>query len=135
MYAGIVSYYLFTLTSINLLISTPPAVTLIGAHSVGHTHLENSGYGFTDLGSSLDPVLLNAWDSTPAALDNGYFIKLTDIVRPLNSATRATASTVLALPRRVLRRLTFPSKSHPPYPPLTPHSSLLTRRAGRLNAR
>ncbi|KAJ1410574.1 heme peroxidase, partial [Ochromonadaceae sp. CCMP2298] len=54
------------------------AVTLIGAHSVGHTHLNNSGYAFTDP-DTLYPVLLNAWDDTPAVLDNDYFIKLTDM--------------------------------------------------------
>lgn len=53
-------------------------VTLLGGHSLGHMHKEVSGYGFTD--ATADPTILNAWDSTPAVLDNDYYIKLTDIV-------------------------------------------------------
>ena len=50
-------------------------VTLIGAHSLGHMHIANSGYGFID--PSNGPTLLNAWDATPAVLDNGFYIELT----------------------------------------------------------
>ena len=51
------------------------SVTLIGAHSLGHVHIANSGYVFID--PSKAPTVLNAWDATPATLDNGYFIELT----------------------------------------------------------
>jgi hypothetical protein len=53
-------------------------VTLLGAHSLGHTHVQHSGYGFVE--PSADPVQLNAWDTTPDILDNEYFIKLATIV-------------------------------------------------------
>jgi len=49
-------------------------VALMGAHSLGHTHIANSGYGFVNPGQS--PTRLNAWDLTPAVLDNGYYIDL-----------------------------------------------------------
>ena len=49
-------------------------VTLLGGHSLGHTHIANTGYGFVD--PSADPLLLNAFDDTPAVLDNRYYIKL-----------------------------------------------------------
>ena len=42
--------------------------------------MQHSGYGFTD--PTIDPTVLNAWDDTPATLDNDYFLKLTDIVIP-----------------------------------------------------
>lgn len=74
-----------------------PAVTLFGAHSVGHVHLENSGYSFATNGSTLDPDLLNAWDDTPAALDNDYYIKLTDKVRPLLHAQLTVQAPLAAL--------------------------------------
>lgn len=55
------------------------ATTLIGAHTVGHMHLSNSGFGV----STSDPknVLLNAWDGTPNKFDNGYFFDLFNRVR------------------------------------------------------
>ena len=49
-------------------------VALMGAHSLGHTHIANSGYGFVN--PSQSPTRLNAWDLTPAVLDNGYYIDL-----------------------------------------------------------
>ena len=54
-------------------------VTLIGAHSLGRVHIANSGYGFAD--STFDPILVNAWESTPDLLDNGYFANLLELVR------------------------------------------------------
>jgi hypothetical protein len=54
-------------------------VTLIGAHSLGHKHIEVSGYGIRD--DSVPPELLNAWDTTPSELDNGFFVKLVTLVR------------------------------------------------------
>lgn len=46
----------------------------MGAHSLGHTHIVNSGYGFVN--PSQSATRLNAWDLTPAVLDNGYYIDL-----------------------------------------------------------
>ena len=54
------------------------SVTLIGAHSLGHTHIDRSGFGFDE--PNVDPLLLNAWDNTPATFDNDYFLKLTQLV-------------------------------------------------------
>jgi hypothetical protein len=54
-------------------------VTLLGAHSLGHTHIATSTYGFRKANTT-DPDLLNAWDNTPAALDNDYYIKLIQLV-------------------------------------------------------
>ena len=59
------------------------AVTLLGAHSLGHVHISHSGYGFYNNVSSSDQGFtetVNAWDNTPDTLDNDYFIKLTDKV-------------------------------------------------------
>lgn len=47
------------------------AVTLLGAHSLGHVHPERSGYGFSGDLSSL--VMVNAWDDTPDVFDNKYY--------------------------------------------------------------
>lgn len=53
------------------------AVTLLGAHSLGHTHIDASGIGFrADQVTTNDPNLLNARDATPGVLDNDYFVKL-----------------------------------------------------------
>jgi hypothetical protein len=57
-----------------------PTVTLLGAHSLGHTHIEVSGYGFHPPPGT-DADLVNAWDNTPAALDNDYYVKLLTMVR------------------------------------------------------
>ena len=48
-------------------------VTLLGAHSLGHTHVGASGFGFED---SDNAELRDAWDNTPNVLDNDYFILL-----------------------------------------------------------
>ena len=47
-------------------------MTLLGAHTVGHVHVDSSGYGMVD--PTADQVLLNAWDDTPANFDNRYYI-------------------------------------------------------------
>jgi hypothetical protein len=47
------------------------AVTLMGAHTLGHVHKTNSGYGLP-----IDPTLTltsNAFDLTPDAFDNSYY--------------------------------------------------------------
>jgi len=50
-------------------------VTLMGAHSLGHTHQENSGYGATVAAGNTDN-LINAWDTTPHVFDNQYYINM-----------------------------------------------------------
>ena len=55
------------------------AVTLLGAHSLGHMHIDVSGYGFVD--DRVLPEALNAWDDTPAVLDNDYYVQLLKQVR------------------------------------------------------
>ncbi len=52
-------------------------VILMGAHTVGHTNISNSGYGF--LGDTSNG-LLNAWDDTPGLFDNHYYSNLMDRV-------------------------------------------------------
>eukprot|EP01038_Epipyxis_sp_PR26KG_P004948 gene4948-6921_t len=51
------------------------ATTLFGAHTVGHVHTANSGYGFPTIAS----VKTNAWDTTPHIFDNGYYISMLNI--------------------------------------------------------
>ena len=46
-------------------------MTLLGAHSLGHMHINRSGYGFVDDKFLLEA--LNAWDDTPGVLDNDYY--------------------------------------------------------------
>lgn len=50
------------------------SVTLLGAHTVGHTHIPNEGYGqpLSAFDDSIDPDLINAWDDSPAVFDNHY---------------------------------------------------------------
>ena len=57
-------------------------VTLMGAHTVGHVHIDTSGFGFQ--GDITKNVLLNAWDDTPTLFDNLYFINLQDQVSPIH---------------------------------------------------
>jgi len=50
------------------------AVTLLGAHTLGHVHPSISGYGYTD--PTLDYVgnySVNGFDQTPHLFDNNYF--------------------------------------------------------------
>lgn len=56
-------------------------VVLQGSHSVGHVHQNVSGYFLEYPGTYIpvDPssdVTINAWDTTPAVLDNNYFISM-----------------------------------------------------------
>jgi hypothetical protein len=48
-------------------------VTLLGAHSLGHVHPYFSGYGLPTNHSDINN---NAWDSTPAILDNLYYSEI-----------------------------------------------------------
>ena len=59
-----------------------PIVTLSGAHTLGHVHLQNSGYGVEQ-----NPVwvTVNAWDKSPAKFDNLYFKYLLEFVSKATS--------------------------------------------------
>jgi len=46
---------------------------LLGAHTLGHVHQANSGYGLNDAAAN---ILTNAWDTTPTVFDNLYFNSL-----------------------------------------------------------
>lgn len=48
-------------------------MALIGAHTLGHTHIANSGYGNTQFPANVPEDGKNAWDDTPAVFDNHYF--------------------------------------------------------------
>ena len=51
-------------------------VTLIGAHTLGHVHTANSGYGLPNANTN---ILINAWDSTPTVFDNQYYKSLLNV--------------------------------------------------------
>jgi len=53
-------------------------VTLIGAHTLGHVHTENSGYGITTPSPATN-ILINAWDTTPTVFDNQYYKSLLNV--------------------------------------------------------
>jgi len=53
------------------------AVTLIGAHTLGHVHTQFSGYGFNVTAAS--STLVNAWDNTPTVFDNQYYQSMLNI--------------------------------------------------------
>lgn len=53
------------------------AVTLIGAHTIGHVHPQSSGYGFNN--GSTD-IKINSWDGTPLVFDNRYFNIMINVV-------------------------------------------------------
>jgi hypothetical protein len=49
-------------------------VTLLGAHTLGHVHVDFSGYGFANVTTTTAAnILTNAWDNTPSVFDNNYF--------------------------------------------------------------
>ena len=49
-------------------------VLLLGAHTLGHVHVDISGYGFvTNNSSNVDVLTANAWDNTPDVFDNRYY--------------------------------------------------------------
>jgi len=59
------------------------AVTLMGAHTLGHTNLKYSGYGFAPapvLASTTADLQLNAWDTTPQTFDNEYYRSMVEVV-------------------------------------------------------
>jgi hypothetical protein len=75
----------------------------MGAHSLGHTHIEVSGYGFRTPPGTAATDLTNAWDHTPAVLDNDYYIMLLTQVglRTNTLLFRYSAVPILQLPRRM----------------------------------
>jgi hypothetical protein len=46
---------------------------LLGAHTLGHVHPENSGYTVPPTADSATNVAFNSWDGTPAAFNNNYY--------------------------------------------------------------
>ena len=48
------------------------AVTLIGAHTLGHVHTTMSGYGLSNATTNN----INAWDATPTFFDNQFYSSL-----------------------------------------------------------
>ncbi len=55
------------------------SVTLSGAHTLGHVHIENSGYGFPPgyiVSVNANDTTYNAWDASPNVFDNGYYISM-----------------------------------------------------------
>jgi catalase (peroxidase I) len=53
------------------------AVALIGAHSVGHMSLQNSGFVLDPAAPRTDGTIqANAWDTSPQTLDNRYYAQL-----------------------------------------------------------
>lgn len=55
------------------------AVALLGAHSIGHVHTTNSGYGVPL--SAAPAIADNAWDGTPTVFDNDYYQNIIKVVR------------------------------------------------------
>lgn len=55
-------------------LSLSETIALFGAHTIGHVHNANSGYGVVPDGSA--DILQNAWDPTPNLFDNQYFVGL-----------------------------------------------------------
>ena len=59
------------------------AVTLLGAHTIGHVHCANSGYCWKGLTPSTD-IRIDAWDDTPNVFDNQYYV---NILQPWSSTS------------------------------------------------
>ena len=55
-------------------LSVDDVVTLLGAHSVGHMAISNSGFG--DDAASTENLEGNSWDQSPHILDNNYYREL-----------------------------------------------------------
>jgi hypothetical protein len=67
------------------------AITLLGAHTLGHVHPHISGYGKD---SALDNITTNAWDPTPHQFDNQYYQMLQRVssLPPLTSFSLTRSS-------------------------------------------
>jgi hypothetical protein len=66
-------------------LSSDDVVTLLGAHSVGHMSLSNSGFGDD---RAFDTNLEgNSWDQTPHILDNQYYVQLVNKPWDIQPAT------------------------------------------------
>eukprot|EP01038_Epipyxis_sp_PR26KG_P012773 gene12773-17125_t len=68
----------FTKTFVtNMGLTLTDGVVLSGAHSVGHTHTQFSGFGHGDSLATLESnPLTNAWDESPFIFDNLYYDSL-----------------------------------------------------------
>jgi len=59
----------------NMQMTLEDGAALIGGHSVGHVHLQNSD--FTMAGdNTADDGLVNGWDTTPHIFDNKFYIQM-----------------------------------------------------------
>jgi hypothetical protein len=75
------SFYPFAYCSIQVQmgLNLHDAVTLMGAHTMGHVHVNTAGVGRpgqAEEKSPEAPILFNAWDDSPTVFDNGYFVFL-----------------------------------------------------------
>ena len=67
------------------------AVTLMGAHTLGHTDLKFSGYAFATTpvtAYTIQDLQRNAWDTTPQTFDNEYYRSMVEVVSKIDE-TRA----------------------------------------------
>jgi len=70
------------------------AVTLLGAHSLGHVHTANSGYGAPGVNPAAN-VAVNSWDGTPTTFDNRYYNRLLNIPwRNTGTVTTAAGASI-----------------------------------------
>jgi hypothetical protein len=56
----------------NMGLTMSDAVTLLGAHSIGHVHAANSGYSSNNINNN-NINLINAWDNSPTVFDSTYY--------------------------------------------------------------
>lgn len=71
--------YILLIIIIIIIIIYITIVTLLGAHTLGHTHIETSGYGLVNNNNN-NAIQINAWDSTPDIFDNRYYDRTINIV-------------------------------------------------------
>jgi len=70
------------------------AVTLLGAHTLGHVHTTNSGYGAPGINPTANAAI-NSWDGTPTIFDNRYYNRLLNIPwRNTGAVTNSAGSSI-----------------------------------------